>query len=349
MFLGIKIVVKDLQRLTRFSAIPFAWSFVLMGAYLCNPTLGWKDLLPILGVATTFHIYLFITNDILDLDLDRMSPLRQLDPLVRGVIRPQVALAIAVGQILVAFVIVWLSHVKISAGLTLLLAFGFGTIYNIWGKRFVWPVIMGIVQGLSGAMLLLYSAISIGFVTISQVCILFIFTFVYIEFLNGVYGSIRDLATDFAFGAKTMATTMGARYDDGFLHLPSRYKSYATFLHLLLVAMPLSLPLIVGHSNFDEKAITLLLTLIFGILSTKLFLIMLGEDRGDKFINLGTMHYLLLLVTMHVAVLLFRVPWISLVGFFFIFFLPILTSGWFLQNLKGAITVIGNNRGWRNA
>ena len=97
----------------------------ILGVYLFIrfPALGMTCVLPFLGVAsvlhsltsghilgflivsTSFHVFAYVFNDVIDLPIDKTEPLRAKYPLVTGVIKPKIALAIAFAQIPLSFLI----------------------------------------------------------------------------------------------------------------------------------------------------------------------------------------------------------------------------------------------------
>src|SRR6266511_983049 len=81
----------DLARSLRLSVVGFSLMLPLLGAAVVSPTLRSSRLIALVGVGLAFHIFGYLSNDLVDLPIDRTQPLRADSPLVRGLVRPSVA------------------------------------------------------------------------------------------------------------------------------------------------------------------------------------------------------------------------------------------------------------------
>jgi 4-hydroxybenzoate polyprenyltransferase len=93
----------DLYRLFRFSAFGATAVLPLLGAAAGGGRAGWAEVGGLLLVAACFHGFAYITNDLVDLAVDRRQPLRRDYPLVRGALRPWQALIIVLALGMGAF------------------------------------------------------------------------------------------------------------------------------------------------------------------------------------------------------------------------------------------------------
>src|SRR5262249_44183465 len=130
----------------------------LLGAATASSWLTRHQILGLIAVATAFHIFAYVLNDVIDLRVDRTESLRADFPLVRGTVQPRHALMVAFLQIPIALgVTAWLG-VNVQAYTELIAAFVLMTAYNLWGKRTPFPPLTDLIQGLGWAALALYGA-----------------------------------------------------------------------------------------------------------------------------------------------------------------------------------------------
>ncbi|MEI7644236.1 MAG: UbiA family prenyltransferase [Chloroflexales bacterium] len=231
-------------RFFRFSAFGATAVLPLLGAGGAQPQLGVRRTLGLLGVATAFHAFAYVHNDVCDLELDRTQPLRADYPLVRGEISPQAALAIALAGVPTAFA---LDRWVVDAGCSdapagrryLASAFALMAIYNRWGKACPFPPLTDLVQGAGWALLIAYGAAATGRPTDGLTRALIAYELLLILMVNGVHGSLRDLGNDRARGARTTALMLGAEQTSGGLRIGPGVLAYAVALQLALLALPL--------------------------------------------------------------------------------------------------------------
>jgi 4-hydroxybenzoate polyprenyltransferase len=243
--------VLDVYRFTRFSAFGATAVLPLLGAGLAGRRLAPAQIAHLLGVAAAFHVFAYVDNDLVDLDLDRGQPLRAAYPLVRGAVGPRTARAISLGALAAAFLFDQrlrsqvaggrtqgagitphaprsTPHAMISPHTALVLACALMALYNRYGKRCPLPPLTDAVQGLGWAALIAYGAD--GRVN-RPVAWLMLHELLLILLVNGVHGPLRDLANDAANGARTTARWLGARVDaSGALHIPPALGAYALAL-----------------------------------------------------------------------------------------------------------------------
>jgi 4-hydroxybenzoate polyprenyltransferase len=233
---AVRAHVLDAYQFTRFAAIGFTIVLPWLGAASATDTVGLGRALGLGGLAIAFHLYAYVLNDVIDLDFDRAEPLRAADPLVRGLVSRGTALAIALAQVPVAFAGArMLGGGRVALGALTAALVGMGA-YNLLGKRTGAPLATDLVQGLSwGCLVITGAALAPGTPSCLTSALVITVT-VYIVFINGVHGALRDLGSDLAGGAHTMAIVLGARPAGvNALDVPLALRSYALALQLLLV------------------------------------------------------------------------------------------------------------------
>src|SRR5256885_17240914 len=93
----------------RFSAVSFSIILPLLGAAMTSTQLTSHQIVGLISVAMAFHIFAYVLNDVIDLQVDRTESLRAHFPLIQGTIQPWQALAVALLQIPIALALTaWL-------------------------------------------------------------------------------------------------------------------------------------------------------------------------------------------------------------------------------------------------
>lgn len=258
--------------LIRFSYLSFTLILPLLGVATVMSELTRRELVVLIGVGVTFHIFGYVQNDIIDLTLDRTQVLRADSPLVQGTIQPWQAIILAHVQIPFALALTAWLHSDISAYLTLGLAFILGTIYNVWGKRIYFSPFTDLIQGLSWATMVLYGAFVAAEHLTEATGMVFAFITVFILLVNGVHGCLRDLTNDLNHGTHTTAILLGVRpTGNKGLFVPLRFKLYAFALEGILCAILLSF-LVSNPFNYSSAIGSITATSVFAFLILSLTL-----------------------------------------------------------------------------
>lgn len=169
---------------------------------------AWTILIGIL-----FHVYADVSNDVIDLPIDRIDPRLMRESLVRGSISPQCALLLALLTLPLMLTAWLLAGGHRSVGPLVAAAVLIG-VYNIAGKRIPVPFAADVIEGLGGSALVLTGAgLGGGWTTATLWAAGFAVT--YIIMINGVNGAIRDAQIDTRVGARTTALLLGASIADG--------------------------------------------------------------------------------------------------------------------------------------
>jgi 4-hydroxybenzoate polyprenyltransferase len=226
----------EIARFCRFSVLGFSLLLPLAGAATVSRDVTAAQVAAMLAVALAFHIAGYVSNDVFDLALDRTEPLRAGSPLVRGLVPPRAAFAIAVLPVPLAVLLHRLAGGPPAAASMLLAGMALGLAYNAFGKRIPLPFVSDAIQSLAWIALALYGALTTGAPPTRALLWLVVSLFVYVMMVNGLHGGLRDLANDRRCGAKTTAILLGTRVDDdGRLLLPRRVAVYGVVLHVLML------------------------------------------------------------------------------------------------------------------
>ena len=231
----------DVYVFVRFPALSFSLVLPLLGAGGAVRDLRAGQVAGLCAVAALFHVFAYVSNDVIDLPIDRTEPLRRESPLVRGTIRRRWAVAIALVQVPLAFLVAaGLGGGAWSMG-ALAAAFVLMTVYNLRGKRSRFPPITDAVQALGWVLLAVFGVAAVGARPTAATVLLGAHTFVLVLIVNGIHGGLRDLANDHRCGASTTALLLGARAEPGGrLFLPTPLLGYAVALQALLLALTVS-------------------------------------------------------------------------------------------------------------
>jgi 4-hydroxybenzoate polyprenyltransferase len=220
--------IGQLDRFVRFHYFGFTAMLIMFGGALSqrNPTCVLVG--GLLAVAVCFHVYSYVLNDIVDLDVDAKVASRKNDPLVSGRVKVHTAAGL-VGVAVFAAVAATLFLVGANSQgkrycywsfAALGFAFAFMTVYNVWGKKCPVPVFTDAVEGIAWGLLAPFGALATadaatfysgwrGVVALGFCGGLFILL------INGIHGGLRDAANDRANGKHTTALWLGARPEEG--------------------------------------------------------------------------------------------------------------------------------------
>lgn len=197
--------------LYRFPALSFSALLPVLGAAAVTQDLGPRRLLGLFAIGLCFHGFCYISNDLVDLRLDRGEPMRADYPLVRGQVSPRAAWLLALIHVPLSFLVAALLTSPPAGFCYLLLAYALLTTYNLWGKRCLFPPLTDAVQALGWCALTLHGAFVVGDATTPALEHLLAYVFVYVLLINGVHGPLRDLPNDYRSGARTTAILLRAR------------------------------------------------------------------------------------------------------------------------------------------
>jgi 4-hydroxybenzoate polyprenyltransferase len=241
----------DFLVLIRFATTGITIVMPMLGAIGASRYLTLHQIVGIICIGLSWHIFAHVSNDVVDLELDKNQPDRSDSPLVSGRVKPRQALTLALAQIPISLLItVWLSHSAV-AYVYWLIAFAFMGIYNIWGKKLRLSLLTDFIQGCSWASLGLYGSAVVGSLPTVLNLGLFVYLVGFILMASGIHGTVRDLPNDLTHNKKTTAMLFGAKPNSiGDVTLPVGLKIYGAFIQLWLHASVL-VPLFANWFRYD--------------------------------------------------------------------------------------------------
>jgi hypothetical protein len=210
------------------------------------------------------------------------------------------------------------------------------TLYNFWGKRSPLPPLTDLLQGSSWASFLLFGALVVGQPT-PQTWMAAGFIMVYILLVNGVNSSLRDLASDFAFGARTTALWLGARpFPPNQFAIPNRLRIFAYFWQFVLGMLAPFLPVVDKFPLSSDENVSLWLRLLMIMIAAQCY-VSLWQSMRQSYTNSQRMPLHMLnniwnLVLLFTAVLPLTDP-LTRWAIIFTFTLPLFTADWLAEKL----------------
>lgn len=220
-------------RFFRFEYLSVAIIFPLIGAATAKGTLTGYHVIGILLGAIAFHIYVSLLNDIVDLPLDRTNPARADYPLVSGKISLGFAIFLTFIQIPIAAAIIYWQGGGSWAFVAMAVGLGMMTIYNGWGKKTPFPLLIDLIQGVGFSALTIYGASLVGDLTLMS-WIGFALGVIWMVQMN-LLGGLRDLHSDLAFGVYTTPMQLGIRPAGKEETIPTFVHIYSHTLHALML------------------------------------------------------------------------------------------------------------------
>ena len=305
-------VVSSLDGYLRLRYLSYSSLMLFLGAASTAAEPSTPVLIGLLLVALGFNTHSFLVNDVFDLPVDRTQPRRQQDPQVRGDIPREWSVTIALALVPFLFLVTWTLGGGAGAHIALSAAFVFMAIYNFWGKRFAFPPVTDLIQGLAWGSLAIYGAELAGHRTTSMSWLVGAYGAGFMFLINGVHGGLRDLENDLRHDQRTTAIYFGAQPDGrGGAVGTRRLRVFAHVAHAALLVLSM-LVLYVGWGTTDWLVrIMLPLTIAAGVASVFINQKVAAEraDGRDFFVSLHLLVALLplLLVAMPMLSPLMRV------------------------------------------
>ena len=207
------------------------------------------------------HIFGFVLNEYMDINVDKKSFDLKDKPLVKGTIKKKYALFIAIFSCVFAFsitIIIFKNNILplIFLALSALLC----VLYNIYSKKILYPEFL-----LSGGILFifLYGASTISYDFTSLIYIASFVYFFQIIFSDSIEGAIKDIVHDNLVNAKTTAIKMGVKIENGILKITTKFERYAYVLKLIFIGLIVVLFSLQIEYYQDEYLFHILLLILF--------------------------------------------------------------------------------------
>ncbi len=227
----------DYAKLVRPYGLLFLGLTPFFGA-ICN---GEKDSLSLFFLVITgvlIHVFTFLQNDYLDIEIDRKSSYVVDRPLVTGRINKKTALYIVILSFLLPVFITVFFLLTIQSLFMLLASFLLITLYNIYSKRvFGMEYILAIGVFTTG----LFGAFSVSNEISGLAIIVSLVNMMQWVFSVGIFANLKDVKYDTKLGVKTTPTILGVKIVGEDFSIPFLFIGYAFFiktLHILIAFLP---------------------------------------------------------------------------------------------------------------
>ena len=198
-------------------------TIAVFGALSVRGSLELWHFLVLLIIGVFFNILGFVLNDIVDLDLDKQSKELSERPLVKGTVTKRNATMIIFICYIFIFCLGLFFFRDIVPFSVLVLSVVFGSLYDVWGKRF-----LGSDFALSGsiAFFCLFGALTVSREIGSFTIIIVTIIFYHVLFFNIIEGGFKDADNDRKSGVKT--TAVYSRVETGArIHIPKIFIIFA--------------------------------------------------------------------------------------------------------------------------
>jgi 4-hydroxybenzoate polyprenyltransferase len=269
MKMGIKTKFLTYLRLLRLQAGALIATLALLGAVVIGQN-DPKLLIIIFIIGILYHIYTYVLNEYMDLNVDKQSKDLKRKPLVSGAISEQSALIISISAAIGAYIITLIFFPYTYAIVFLSFAILLGGIYDWRGKKM--PGFSDFIIAGSLAFSFFFGASTIP-VSIDMVTILIgLLFFFFVVYANAVEGGLKDVDHDYLGGAKTLALIMGVKVQEGRLFITKKFAAFSFGIEIISFAIILLLAFQPEINLFDSseywKLITVILLIIISLIST---------------------------------------------------------------------------------
>lgn len=279
--MNIKDKIIAYSRLCRLQATGLIATLSVIGAAVAgqkNPFL--LGIVFIIGVF--YHVFLYVLNDYIDLEVDKKSKDLQRKPLVSGVIPKQNALILTSLAIITMYVLTVVFFPYLHTLLVLSFAVVLGIIYDCFGKKMPGLADFVMAGSLSATFLFGASTVSAPFSMVVYLTFLIILFFT--VYGNAVEGGLKDVDHDYLGGAKTLATIMGVKVEKGRLLMTKKFAFFSwsveiiSFVLILLLANQPEIN-IFRSGDYLKTGIVVFL-IVLSLISTTMFLTLKQFDRA---------------------------------------------------------------------
>ena len=211
----------------------------VFGALTVGVTDAWSLLILFL-IGCMVAIYGFVLNDYADVKLDGIIPELRDKPLVSGAISRTSAVLVCFVTMILAFflaALLWhgtvLSDRKLAALSMYAVAWGLGTVYNLYGKKIAGS---DLFVALAMAVTFLFGALAFAQPTLLT-WVVFVLTFNQTLHMNAVEGGIKDADHDPLMGVSNLARVAGVSVHGQRVMIPPSFQVFGMGIRLTSVAV----------------------------------------------------------------------------------------------------------------
>lgn len=276
-------MLSDYLKLIRSFNMPLTGVAPLLGALAMWPVsqLSLLQLFGLFIIGCCSHIYGFVLNDYLDVNVDEECRELSERPLVSGRIAPRTALVVAFSALVFSWILTLLFFNTFTQWVLLfsiiLIADFLATAYNFTSKKFPG---MDFLVASAILFLILFGSCSVSFNLTPLAVVVAFIGFTQVLYMNMVNGGLKDIDHDSDASAKTAAVALGVKVEQGTLRISTSFKScaYSIFLiHTMLIFLPFLI-----FINPNDHYIQLLLLLIFVLIEFYFVSKMLKMNKFDR-------------------------------------------------------------------
>jgi 4-hydroxybenzoate polyprenyltransferase len=233
------LMLRDYFEITRLFNMGLTGVAPVLGALSMWKTeaFGLPQLALLFLIGCLAHTYGFVLNDVIDINLDKLSKELTARPLVRGSITRKQAVYFAMGCMISSLL---LTIVFFKDALQFVILFGIlivayasATIYDITSKKYP-----GMDLFVAGAIffLILFGAATVGTPTMLSYIVALIGG-LQVLFMNMINGAIKDIDHDKEGKARTVAIWLGAKVHAGIIALPLSFKTTGYLIEIARTAL----------------------------------------------------------------------------------------------------------------
>ena len=219
--------LSDYAKLARLQTAPIVVFIPLVGALAAgasNPAI--LVVLSVIGLLT--HIFIFVSNEYIDRDIDKHSEALTQKILIKEKIPHGQVLGLASGALISALVLIILIFPQPFLILLYLSSIGFAVLYNLLGKKIAGFEVM---LGVWAYVFCVFAYLAVGGVLSTAIYVYSALFLIQMWMACAIDGSIKDAKNDYLQGVHTVATALGVRTEGGRLIIPGSYKMYCMVLN----------------------------------------------------------------------------------------------------------------------
>ncbi|MCK4365772.1 MAG: UbiA family prenyltransferase [Thermoplasmatales archaeon] len=277
-------------------------------------------------IGLLFHFYLFVYNELRDIAVDKTSGKLKGKPLVDGSITIKSAKTIVFSSIALTLIlsIVFFQEKAVMLIPISLLAFLFGGLYDILGKRFPHA---DYFIATSFFFLTIYGGFSVSQDLNVLVYVIGVLAFMQMLFQNIVAG-LKDVDHDYLAGGTSTPIRMGVKIEGKRVLISKKFIAYVSILKMINIFLLIT-PFIYRMMPFESWQFFIsLLLIVIAIFFMIRFLTIKLFDREKIMRSIGFHEMFMFMV---IPFILFT--YIGLVGMLFLVFFPVIWLGVFLSLL----------------
>lgn len=246
-------------------------------------------LIALFFIGALYHVFTFVHNDIIDMEVDARSQYVAARPLVQGGISRRSAWMIAASAVVLLLILT----VLLDSLWTYLLVLGALVcvfVYNLWSKRLPFAEYVlgaGVLSvSLAGAMAVTPSVSVLSWLVVGSFFLQWVFSV-------GISANLKDVEEDTKNQVFTSPTQFGARFADGKVLVPRSFQIYAFGIsvgYLIILGLPFVLRYVAASvQGFYWPVVGY--ALLFGCLMVTTGVLMRGPSSSrDQFLRYAGVH-----------------------------------------------------------